>query len=105
VIRYRPIQLERQTMSAPVQVFGRRRSRPDHALWRPAAEKRQGTKSRGVEHQLGSKRYGDLMLAPASTVDAALCGCEVHMCGHGRSGECSGRFDPAWQGINGRPGY
>ena len=32
--------------SALVQVFGRRQRGPNHALWRPAAEKRQGTKSR-----------------------------------------------------------
>ena len=30
-----------------------------HALRRPASEKRQGTKSRGVGHRLGSERYGD----------------------------------------------
>jgi hypothetical protein len=29
-----------------VQVFGRRQRRSHHALWRLAAEKRQGTKSR-----------------------------------------------------------
>src|SRR5215471_6638422 len=32
--------------SCLVQVFGRRRRRSNHALWRPAAEKRQCTKSR-----------------------------------------------------------
>ena len=53
--------------SAGVQVFGRRQSGPHHALWRPAPEKRQGTKSREIEHQSCSKRYGDLILAPAST--------------------------------------
>ena len=64
-----------------------------------AAEKRQGTKSRGVEHRSGSKRYGDLMVAPPSVVDATLSGFQVH----GRPGECAGHFDPAWEGINGRP--
>jgi hypothetical protein len=33
-------------MSVPVQVFGRRQRRSNHAYWRPASEKRQGTKSR-----------------------------------------------------------
>jgi hypothetical protein len=32
--------------SGSVQVFGRRQRRSNHALWRPASEKRQGTKSR-----------------------------------------------------------
>jgi hypothetical protein len=31
-----------------VQVFGRRDDKPLPALWRPASEKRQGTKSRKV---------------------------------------------------------
>ena len=31
-----------------------------HALWRPASEKRQGTKSRWVGHRQCSGRYGDL---------------------------------------------
>jgi len=30
----------------PAQVFGRPQSQNFHTLWRPAAEKRQGTKSR-----------------------------------------------------------
>jgi hypothetical protein len=30
----------------PAQVFGRRQPQNFHTLWRPAAEKRQGTKSR-----------------------------------------------------------
>jgi hypothetical protein len=48
--------------SAPVQVFGRRQRRSNHALRRPASEKRQGTKSR--EGALGrpcrALSYGDL---------------------------------------------
>ena len=43
-----------------------------HALRRPAAEKRQGTKSREVGHRWGSGRYGDYMSAPSSGVDALL---------------------------------
>jgi len=35
-------------MSLIVQVFGRRDDEPIHALWWPAAKKRQGTKSREV---------------------------------------------------------
>jgi hypothetical protein len=38
--------LLRRTLVAHVQVFGRRQRRSHHALWRLAAEKRQGTKSR-----------------------------------------------------------
>jgi hypothetical protein len=34
--------------SESVQVFGRRDAKIIHALWRPASEKRQGRKSRGV---------------------------------------------------------
>ena len=41
-------------MSVVVQVFSRRQRRPHHALRRPAAEKRQGTKSRGVGHCLAA---------------------------------------------------
>jgi hypothetical protein len=39
--------------SGSVQVFGRRQRRSNHALWGPASEKRQGTKSRreGVRRQ------------------------------------------------------
>jgi hypothetical protein len=43
-----------------------------HALRRPAAEKRQGTKSREVGHRWGSGHYGDYMSAPSSGVDALL---------------------------------
>ena len=35
-------------------------------LREPAFKKRQGTKSRGVRHRLGSGGYGDLMPAPMS---------------------------------------
>ena len=33
---------------------------PLHALWRPAAEKRQGTKSRAMVQRRCRRRYGDL---------------------------------------------
>jgi hypothetical protein len=42
-----------------------------------------------------------VVLAPTSTVDATLPGCEVHLCGYGRSGECALYFDPAWECLNG----
>src|SRR5271167_2921788 len=48
-------------MSPPVQVFGRRQRRSNHALRRPASEKRQGTKSRRwVVRRRWCGRYGDL---------------------------------------------
>src|SRR6266545_5037585 len=47
----------RQLMSPVVQVFGRRNAKIIHALWRPASEKRQGTKSRGVGRRRCSGRY------------------------------------------------
>jgi hypothetical protein len=47
-------------MSLPVQVFGRRQRRSNHALMRPASEKRQGTKSRSVVHRRCGGLYGDL---------------------------------------------
>src|SRR5260370_39735465 len=37
--------------SAVVQVFGCRHDEAIHELWRPASEKRQGTKSREVGHR------------------------------------------------------
>ena len=46
-----------------VQVFGRRQRRSNHALRRPASEKRQGTKSRRrVVLRPGRGRYGDLAM-------------------------------------------
>jgi len=38
-------------MSPVVQVFGCRHDEAIHELWRPASEKRQGTKSREVGHR------------------------------------------------------
>jgi hypothetical protein len=46
--------------SGSVQVFGRRHDEPIGARWRPASEKRQGTKSRWVKHGRCSGLYGDL---------------------------------------------
>jgi len=70
-----------------------------HALRRPAAEKRQGTKSREVEHRQGSGRYGDLMLVPSSGVDLISAECSRRVCvlgpeaGDRRLGKC-------WEPIN-----
>jgi hypothetical protein len=47
-------------MTAIVQVFGRRSCETIPALGQPATEKRQGTKSRSVEHRQCSGGYGDL---------------------------------------------
>jgi hypothetical protein len=47
-------------VSEIVQVFGCRNDEPLHALWRPAAEKRQGTKSRAMVQRRCRRRYGDL---------------------------------------------
>jgi len=47
-------------MTAFVQVFGRRDDNVLHALRRPAAEKRQGTKSRAMVQRRCRGRYGDL---------------------------------------------
>ena len=65
------------TMTAFVQVFGRRHDGSLDALWRPASEKRQGTKSREVGRRLGSERYGDLMRAPISMIDVRVAGLDV----------------------------
>jgi hypothetical protein len=50
-------------MSAFVQVFGRRNAETIHARWRPASEKRQGTKSRSVVHRWCGGLYGELSAA------------------------------------------
>jgi hypothetical protein len=42
-----------------VQVLGRLHDDPIHARRRQASEKRQGTKSREVEHRRCSRLYGD----------------------------------------------
>jgi hypothetical protein len=69
-----------RTMSVFVQVFGRRHDDPFHALWRPASKKRQGTKSREVDHWRDNGRYGDLMAAPSWRVDVTPTGCGRRIC-------------------------
>ena len=53
-------------VAAFVQVFSRRQRKSHHALRRPAAEKRQGTKSREVGHWLAASPMGILISAPTS---------------------------------------
>ena len=52
--------------SVVVQVISRRQRQSHHALRRPAADKRQGTKSRGVGHWLAASPMGILISAPTS---------------------------------------
>src|SRR6516162_7573330 len=66
--------------SGSVQVFGRRQRRSNHTLWRPASEKRQGTKSREVGHWLAASPMGILISAPTS------------FAGEGRHAECIGWY-------------
>ena len=60
-----------ETLSACVQVFGRRHDEAIHALRRPASEKRQCTKSRECGTRQCSECYGDRMLVAISMVDTA----------------------------------
>ena len=62
-----------------MQVFGRRDDETDPALMRPAAEKRQGTKSRDVGQRWCSGRYGDLIPAQTLMVDATGARYELGM--------------------------
>src|SRR5450756_375289 len=74
VSRKEPCRINR-SMSASVQVFGRRHDEPFRALWRPASKKREGTKSREVWHWRCCGRYGDLIAAPGWRVDVTPTGC------------------------------
>ena len=71
----------------------------------PASKKRQGTKSREVGRRLGSERYGDLMPALTSMVDATLAGCELHVCTQARSGACDRQLGGGSERINGRSAH
>jgi hypothetical protein len=66
-------------MSVLVQVFSRRRRKTFRALMRPAAEKREGTKSREVGHRQRSERYGDFMSASLSMVGVTPARGDVHV--------------------------
>ncbi len=68
--------------AASVQVFGRRMT-VYLALRRPAAEKRQGTKSREVWRRLCRERYRDLMFVPATMVGAMPAPGDLHRCAQG----------------------
>ncbi len=57
----------------------------------PAAEKRQGTKSREVGRWLSRGGYEDLMLAQSSMIQVRLTGLELCVA-DGRSAECGRRF-------------
>jgi hypothetical protein len=87
-------------MSLVVEVFGCRDGWPIHALRRPAAEKRQGTKSREVEHRRGSGRYGDLMPTPISGVDVMLVECGRRICTLVRLEACDRRLGKRWELVN-----
>jgi hypothetical protein len=66
----------------------------------PASKKRQGTKSREVWHRLGSGRYGDLMSAPTSMVDATQAGCNLRIGSQARSGACNRHLGVCSECIN-----
>jgi len=70
---------------------------------RPAAEKRQGTKSREMGHRLSGERYGDLILTSAVMVGAMLARGDLDECARGRLEECNGQLGSRVDGINGRP--
>src|SRR4030088_3788958 len=89
------------TTTAAVLVFGRRHDEPCHALWRPAAKKRQGTKSREVGHRWCNGRYGDLMAAPSSRVDVTPTGCGRRICTLARSQACNRHLGKHSERING----
>jgi hypothetical protein len=72
------------------------------ALRRPAAKKRQGTKSREVGYWLSSERYGDLTLAPAVMAGAMLAQGDLDGYAQGSLEECNGPLGSRVDGINGR---
>src|ERR1700730_15443680 len=79
-------------MSAAVQVFGRRQHETLGTPSWPASKKRQGTKSREVGHRRSNRRYGDLMPAQSSGVDATLSGCDLRVGMLARSRACNGNL-------------
>ena len=86
--------------SAYVLVFGRRDHGSLHTTRKPAAEKRQGTKSREIGHRLSRERYEDLMRALSLMVEVTLTGFDLFVCRYGRSagwrrsfGKCLERID------------
>jgi hypothetical protein len=90
--------------SACVLVFGCRHDVAIGALRWPATEKRQGTKSREIEHRLNSERYEDLMRAPSWMIGVTLTGFELFVCRYGRSVGCKGPFGWCWSVSTRDPG-
>ena len=73
----RPSLLQLRT-AAIVQVFGRRDDAARHALRWPAAEKRQGTKSRDVGGGVAAGAYGDFAAGSVVRVEERS-GSEAHL--------------------------
>jgi hypothetical protein len=71
----------------------------------PASKKRQGTKSREVGHRRGNRRYGDLMPAQSSGVDATLSGCDLRVGMLARSRACNGLLGVRLERIDERSGH
>jgi hypothetical protein len=91
-------------MSARVQVFGRRN---DGLTTRHGGRRLKSAKarSRGQLDAAGSERYGDLMLAPTSMVEATLAGCDLHVCRQARLGACDVHLGVCLERINGRSAH
>ena len=68
----------------------------------PASKKRQGAKSREVEHRLSSGRFEDLMPAPLLMVGARRARGDVDLCLPVNRGECSGHLGGRVKFSNGR---
>jgi hypothetical protein len=83
-----------------VQVFGRRNDEAFGGLSWPASKKRQGTKSREVEHRRGSGRYGDLMPAPSSMVDVMPTGWGRWICTLVRLEACDRHLSKGSERVN-----
>ena len=79
-----------------MQVFGCRHAETIHALWRPASEKRQGTKSRWVGHWWCGVRYGDLAAASVrrgfDAMRSAAVGFDAETCVRVELNERTGRL-------------
>ena len=82
-----------------VEVFGCRHAETIPTLRRPASEKRQGTKSREVEHRRGRGRYGDLMLSAHSGMELMSAECGRRICIL-RPETGDGRLGKSWEPIN-----
>ena len=81
-------------MAASVQVFGRRRRKPLHALGGPASKKRQGAKSRSAGPAAGSGALWGFQVGGAFDGGATL-GDATRM-SVPRGGRASVRSVPVW---------